>query len=242
MIPEGGPGTVAMLEFGGPQFYHRPGVASGRTGTNSRQMVRTLSNERRESIMEVAAGVFARKGYHQATVADIIEGASIARGTFYLYFKSKQEVFERLLDRFLDALKGGIRGIDLDCDEAPRAQLEANLERTIQTVCRYRDVAALVLGTLEAPDPRIRGKADRFFAEIKELVTSSIQTGQLMGLVRMVPPDVAVHFAFGAAREVMRDMVALRHGPEDAAETHRLATALVDLVASGLLDGEARLP
>ncbi len=41
---------------------------------------------RRREILDVARGVFAEKGYHHTHVADIIEAAGIARGTFYLYF------------------------------------------------------------------------------------------------------------------------------------------------------------
>ena len=197
-------------------------------------MVRTLSNERREQILESAAGVFAHAGYHQTTIADIIASADIARGTFYLYFKSKQDVFEVMADRFLANLKEGIKGIDLAGEVAPLEQLEANLVRTIETVRRHRNVAAIMFGNHDTPDPRIRGNVERFFAEIKELVASSIRTGQKIGLVRDVSPELAARFMFGAAREAMRDMVALRPESNDAESFLALSASLVDLVACGL--------
>lgn len=197
-------------------------------------MVRTQSSERREQILESAAEVFARSGYHQATVADIIASAAIARGTFYLYFKSKQDVFEFLADRFLSHLKSGIRGIDLAGEVAPLEQLEANLVRTIETVRKHRNVAAIMFGNHDTPDPRIRGKVELFFAEVKELVASSIRTGQQIGLVRDVSPELAARFMFGAAREAMRDMVALRPESDDSDSFVALSASLVDLVACGL--------
>lgn len=198
--------------------------------------MRTQSQTRRRQILEVAASVFAAKGYHNATVSDIIAGAGIARGTFYLYFEGKRHVFEVLLEHFLDELRGGIESIDVLSDTPPMEQLKENLVRTMLTVCRYRDTALLVLGTIEAPDSQIGERVDGFFGVVKELVASSLRTGKLIGLVREVPEEVATHFVFGAAKEVVKEMVAVGNGKApDAAATARLAEALVSLSASGIL-------
>jgi len=52
-------------------------------------------------ILEAARQVFAKKGFSQATVDDIAEAAGVAKGTLYLYFRSKDEIY-------LAALKQGI--------------------------------------------------------------------------------------------------------------------------------------
>jgi len=39
------------------------------------------------------------QGYHRTNVADIIARARIARGTFYLYFQNKKDLFEELLEQ-----------------------------------------------------------------------------------------------------------------------------------------------
>jgi AcrR family transcriptional regulator len=44
-------------------------------------------------IMEAARGVFAAKGFSNATMDDIAEAAGVAKGTVYLYFPSKREIF-----------------------------------------------------------------------------------------------------------------------------------------------------
>ena len=43
---------------------------------------------RREQVLRHAKRIFARKGYHRTNIADIIARAHIARGTFYLYFRT----------------------------------------------------------------------------------------------------------------------------------------------------------
>jgi AcrR family transcriptional regulator len=52
----------------------------------------------REAILEAARRVFGEIGFEAASVRDIIRGTDLASGTFYNYFKSKEEVFEALID------------------------------------------------------------------------------------------------------------------------------------------------
>jgi AcrR family transcriptional regulator len=49
-----------------------------------------LGRQRAERILEAAAAVFARKGFHQATVREIAELADVAEGTIYNYFADKR--------------------------------------------------------------------------------------------------------------------------------------------------------
>lgn len=53
--------------------------------------------ERREQILDAAIQVFGKKGFEGASVADIAETAKIGKGTVYLYFKSKEEIFGAIL-------------------------------------------------------------------------------------------------------------------------------------------------
>lgn len=52
----------------------------------------------RQAILAAARRVFAELGYEAATVRDIVRGTDLASGTFYNYFRSKEEVFEALAD------------------------------------------------------------------------------------------------------------------------------------------------
>jgi AcrR family transcriptional regulator len=52
----------------------------------------------RRAILAAARRVFGELGYDATTVRDIIRGTDLASGTFYNYFKSKEEVFEALQD------------------------------------------------------------------------------------------------------------------------------------------------
>jgi len=53
--------------------------------------------DRRNQILDAAIEVFGNKGLDVATVDDIAQAAGISKGTIYLYFKSKDEIFDSIL-------------------------------------------------------------------------------------------------------------------------------------------------
>jgi AcrR family transcriptional regulator len=53
--------------------------------------------ETRNKLLESAEQVFGDLGYHDASIVKITEAAGVGQGTFYLYFSSKQEIFDELV-------------------------------------------------------------------------------------------------------------------------------------------------
>jgi AcrR family transcriptional regulator len=63
----------------------------------------------REQIIEAAMRLFAERGYHATTIADIAEAADVAPRTFFSYFPSKEAVVFHNVDRDMDALASALR-------------------------------------------------------------------------------------------------------------------------------------
>ncbi|MDR0497502.1 MAG: TetR/AcrR family transcriptional regulator [Treponema sp.] len=57
---------------------------------------------RKSEILDAAEKLFAAKGYEKATVNDILAAVNIAKGTFYYYFKSKEDVLNTIVQRRMD--------------------------------------------------------------------------------------------------------------------------------------------
>ncbi|MFC5704180.1 TetR/AcrR family transcriptional regulator [Cohnella faecalis] len=66
-------------------------------------MVRTR-DEGFNEIIQTAERLFLEKGFEKTTVQDIVQRMGIAKGTFYHYFKSKDELVDHLLERYSDRL------------------------------------------------------------------------------------------------------------------------------------------
>src|SRR3954468_8264832 len=66
------------------------------------------ADERREQILDCALQVFAQKGYHGASVADVCARAGIGRATLYQYFDDKRDVLVALADRIARRLSEAV--------------------------------------------------------------------------------------------------------------------------------------
>jgi AcrR family transcriptional regulator len=63
----------------------------------------------REQIIVAAMRLFAERGYHATTIADIADAADVAPRTFFSYFPSKEAVVFHNVDRDLDGLASALR-------------------------------------------------------------------------------------------------------------------------------------
>jgi AcrR family transcriptional regulator len=81
----------------------------------SSEKTRKKKDAKRTAMMQAAVGVFAEKGYHAATVRDIVSAADVAVGTFYFYFPDKETLFVHLYEETADFLLQAI-------DQAVRRQ------------------------------------------------------------------------------------------------------------------------
>ncbi|MBH5318373.1 TetR/AcrR family transcriptional regulator [Paenibacillus sp. GSMTC-2017] len=59
-------------------------------------------DERKNEILDVAEGLFGSKGYSKTTINDILQVVGIAKGTFYYYFQSKEEVMDAIVMRYIE--------------------------------------------------------------------------------------------------------------------------------------------
>jgi AcrR family transcriptional regulator len=59
-------------------------------------------NERKTEILDSAERLFYSKGFNKCTVNDILDEIGIAKGTFYHYFASKEDVMDAIIQRYMD--------------------------------------------------------------------------------------------------------------------------------------------
>jgi AcrR family transcriptional regulator len=57
---------------------------------------------RRKELMNAAEDLFIEKGYEQVEVSEIAKKVGVVKGTFYYYFKSKEEVLDAIVSRYTD--------------------------------------------------------------------------------------------------------------------------------------------
>ena len=160
------------------------------------------AGQRRRQIVAVAREVFAELGYHRASINEIIKRADIARGTFYLYFESKQAVFDSILDEAMQELRARITRVDIETPGAPppQVQLRDNLVRIIDYVLGERTLAVILLSPGQVPDAEAADRVVAFFAEVRALLARSLEHGIAMKLVRPCDTQLVAASLLGAVR------------------------------------------
>lgn len=98
-----------------------------------RKRVAKPPEERRRDIMDAAEALFARKGIADTKVEEITALAQVSKGTFYLYFKTKDEAAAALWERYMDNFAGVGEGILGDTD----VPLDTRLVNVLESLCRF---------------------------------------------------------------------------------------------------------
>ncbi|WP_167957073.1 TetR/AcrR family transcriptional regulator [Anaerosporobacter faecicola] len=80
-------------------------------------------NERLNEILDTAQKLFVQKGYMKCTVNDILTAIGIAKGTFYHYFKSKEEVLDAIIGRTADLVYQRAQSIAEQSNLSPEEKL-----------------------------------------------------------------------------------------------------------------------
>jgi AcrR family transcriptional regulator len=192
-------------------------------------------HERREAILQAAQRVFRDKGYHQASVHDIIDEARIARGTFYLYFTSKQEIFSVLVDEFLRLIRTQIHRISLEPGaDAPLDQLRANFRRIVVTVVAHEELASIILRDPTSFDEESRARVNLFFEQALTLIEDALRVGQGLRLVRQCDVHTVAVTALGGLRLALVHMLAA-HGEDATLRARERSFAQPEAVAEELM-------
>ena len=75
-----------------------------KTPRKPRSDKKAMAAETRSAILRAAQALFAAKGFFDTTIADIVKAAGVSRGTFYLYFKDREDMFATLLSQAVDEM------------------------------------------------------------------------------------------------------------------------------------------
>lgn len=174
----------------------------------------------RHAILAAARRVFAQLGYEAATVRDIIRGTELASGTFYNYFRSKEEVFEALADDGAARFKPILRAA-----RERASSFEDYLRSAFGAYFRFVVEENRIEGRpLDERQPHVRTDTPEMIA-IYEEVRQGLEDAIQRGLAPRVDAEYLAYSCIGIAQEVGRAM--MRRRPIDAEAATEFAVTLV---------------
>lgn len=93
---------------------------------------------RMTEILDCAKLLFYTRGYHKTAIRDIVKQIGVAQGTFYYYFKSKEEVLDALVKRELSRKFSELQALAEDKNMSPR--------------CKIQEIISIMLKSVHCPE------------------------------------------------------------------------------------------
>jgi AcrR family transcriptional regulator len=105
--------------------------------------------ERREDILSAAQELFSKEGYQNTSVESIVQRAGIAKGSFYNYFKSKDEVMDAVLQRMAESILTDVKEVLLDRKHTPKQRIHNYLDFSFGLAAQREKSLTAIIGSDE---------------------------------------------------------------------------------------------
>ncbi len=186
-----------------------------------------LSEWRHKEVLEAARRIFARLGYAAANVEEIAKEAGMAKGTVYLYFKSKEEVFIAVLASDIESLTNQtIEGMSAAKTFEERLTVFLNLR--LAYLQHNQDFLRIYVAEFDgcgSRSPLISEIVDRVYWRGIDFMRQCLEQAIAQGELRTVPAEPAAVAIYDIAKGfVHRHLRGRAHLPpeEDLAFIHSL--------------------
>jgi AcrR family transcriptional regulator len=185
---------------------------------------------KRAAILEAALGLFGQYGYRRTSIDDIAREAEIAKGTVYLSFASKEEIFRALAESLLQRIDAAVREVRAGSgpiDARLLGVLEAKFGLFFETVHNSAHAAEL-MDSKNRLSAEMFDSADRSYMKmLREMIAEAARRGELS------PSRMGLD-----AADLAEMLVAAAHGVEKSAPSapvfHRRLGEIVRVIVAGV--------
>ena len=158
-------------------------MISQHDGTTTPHEGRPQRQQRAERILDAAAELLQRWGYKKTTVDDIAKQARVAKGTIYLHWKTREELFEALLRReWLILAEDFLQRLD---DDPEGSVLHNLMKHVISTIISRPLVLAILLRDTALLGDILRTTSELELVHLRgQIATTSLQLLRHKGMLR----------------------------------------------------------
>lgn len=151
------------------------------------QPLRDLREDREQQILEAAMTVFAREGFHEARMEDIARQSRLAKGTLYLYFKSKDAIIGTLLRAFFNVELKRLQTLEVG-EGSVAEQILAYTRRVAADAERMTAASSLAFEfyAVAGRDKAMRHFLETHFDDYRVALTHVVERGTTTGEFRPV--------------------------------------------------------
>jgi AcrR family transcriptional regulator len=149
-----------------------------------------VSEERKNQILDAASAVFARLGFHEARMDDIVEEARLSKGALYWYFKSKDAIIAGLLERIFDHELAGIHALETaQGTVSERLVIYTRQMADMFERMKMMSAVAFQFYAVAARHKTVREFLKEYFATYRAVLARIVRQGVEQGEFRAVDPE-----------------------------------------------------
>ena len=184
---------------------------------------------KRELILDSALKIFSRNGFHGATVEEVAESAGVGKGTVYLYFQSKTDLFVSVVEEKLNELQGLIVGHLKDIEGA-HVKLGEFIKLHWEFFNKSKEFVRVILSDLGGLEKELDTRTRQARTKLIKVLESIIKEGINNGEFKKIEPKLAAYAIEGAISFVAFESLVNRMDTSFTSDVSQL----IDICISGL--------
>jgi AcrR family transcriptional regulator len=192
-----------------------------------RRKLTQRGRERRRQLMDHAAELFAERGYHPTSVADVVESLGVGKGVFYWYFPSKEELLAEILRSSHQALRRRQQQAIADVED-PVERIELGIRASMEWFAEHRKYFTIFqfAASDERFSPVLRRNQEVAIADTVRHIKDAIVDGAIADQ----DPEVLAQALIGVIAQLTQTYIFERAEPVE-----RVADATVTFSLHGLV-------
>jgi AcrR family transcriptional regulator len=214
----------------------RPGPAAKGAGRSElpavKSVMQVLDEQKRLNILAAAAELFAAHPFHKVLLSDVAETAGVGKGTLYIYFKNKEDLYLSVLyNGFTQLIERMQRRLDQN-QLGPAENLEAAIREMVQFAYQNPHMFEL-MRTVPRRSVIDNAQWDSKRNELRALIESIIRSGIACGEFIDPRPELTARFIPGLVRSVLVE------SPQSI-DARALTEHIIGFVRAGLVNRKKR--
>jgi len=200
---------------------------------------RRAANAKRQrgAILKAAVSVFSRKGFHKAEVSEIARRAGVGKGTIYLYFEDKSQLFAAAVAEGIEAIIRQLQD-EMESDLPFLQHLQKLVEKNVSLYLEYGDLTRIFNNELSnSIERKSRLQIEQARQRYLNFISKNLAEGYRRGYLKQIDFDLAAVGIMGMLDSLCNHQLHNRHlvGHRQIVNTvfAMLSTGLVDRNRTG---------
>jgi AcrR family transcriptional regulator len=166
--------------------------------------MQVLDERKREKILEAAAALFAAQPYHKVLLSEVAESASVGKGTLYIYFKDKEDLYLSVVQSGIGRLLAHLRERLENGSDPARETLAAVIRQFVAFAFQNPHLFEM-LRTVPGWELTVRTRLEQTRRELRESLAALIRRGIAAGEMRDPNPELTAKIIPGLVRALVLD-------------------------------------